>query len=144
MLALFGAAAAGPLEDGQAAYQRGDYAEAMRLLSLLAEQGNAAAQGNLGAMQHQGLGVPDDDAQAVVWFRKAAEQGYAPAQAVLGAAYHAGRGVRQDYAQAVVWFRKAAEQENAGAVRPRRGVRHRPRRAVGLRAGLRLEPRLPS
>ena len=30
-LALFGAAAAGPLEDGQAAYQRGDYAEAVRL-----------------------------------------------------------------------------------------------------------------
>jgi hypothetical protein len=43
-LALFGSAMAGPAEDGQAAYQRGDYAAAMRLWRPLAEQGNARAQ----------------------------------------------------------------------------------------------------
>jgi TPR repeat protein len=43
-LALFGSAMAGPLEDGEGAYHRGDYAEAMRLLRPLAEQGDANAQ----------------------------------------------------------------------------------------------------
>ncbi len=50
MLALFGVAMAGPLEDGAAAVQRGDYATAMGLLRPLADQRNAAAQTNLGWM----------------------------------------------------------------------------------------------
>jgi len=41
-------ALAGPFEDGVAAYQRGDYATALRLLQPLAEHGNADAQFNLG------------------------------------------------------------------------------------------------
>ena len=45
-----------------------------------AEQGNAAAQGNLGRMYANGEGVPEDDAEAVRWYRLAAEQGYAAAQ----------------------------------------------------------------
>ena len=44
LLALIGLAAAGPLEDGQAAYQKGDYATALQILRPLAEQGNPAAQ----------------------------------------------------------------------------------------------------
>jgi hypothetical protein len=49
-LALFGIATAGPIEDGYAAYQRGDYATAMRLWRPLADQGNVFAQDFLGAM----------------------------------------------------------------------------------------------
>jgi TPR repeat protein len=45
---------ADPLEDGQAAYNRGDYATALKLLRPLAEQGNATAQNNLGWMYDQG------------------------------------------------------------------------------------------
>jgi hypothetical protein len=48
-LALVGVAAAGPLEDGQAAYQRGDFATALQIFRPLAEQGNAEAQRMLGA-----------------------------------------------------------------------------------------------
>jgi len=43
----------------------------------------ANAQNNLGAMYHDGRGVPKDDAQAAVWWRKAAEQGDAAAQTNL-------------------------------------------------------------
>ncbi len=43
-LMLTGAAAAGPYEEGVAAYQRGDYATALRLWRPLAEQGDARAQ----------------------------------------------------------------------------------------------------
>jgi TPR repeat protein len=48
---------AGPLEDGIAAYRSGDYATALRILRPLAEQGNAAAQLNLGSMYAHGQGV---------------------------------------------------------------------------------------
>ena len=49
-LALFGVARAGPVEDAQAADQKGDYATEMQILRPLAEQGNALAQLGLGVM----------------------------------------------------------------------------------------------
>ena len=75
-----------------------------------AEQGDADAQFNLGFRYDNGEGVPEDDAEAVKWYRKAAEQGYAKAQYNLGLMYDNGEGVPEDDAEAVKWFRKAAEQ----------------------------------
>ena len=46
-------------------------------LRTLAEQGDAAAQFNLGFRYDYGWGVPEDDAEAVRWYRLAADQGYA-------------------------------------------------------------------
>ena len=57
-----------------------------------------------------GEGVPQDDAEAVRWYRLAAEQGHASAQNNLGFAYGDGLGVPQDAAEAVRWYRLAAEQ----------------------------------
>lgn len=54
---------------GLAAYVRGDYAEAVRLIRPLAEQGNASAQYRLGFMYTTGQGVPRDLAEAKKWFR---------------------------------------------------------------------------
>ena len=93
-LALFGVAAAGPLEDAKTAYQKGDYAAARRLIRPLAEQGNALAQDSLGYMYDRGEGVPQDYAQAVVWFRKAADQGDAFAQGEIGDMYMLGMAYR--------------------------------------------------
>ena len=64
-------------------------------------------------MYDYGLGVIEDDTQAVYWFRKAAEQGHAKAQYNLGVMYESGRGIAKDDTQAVYWFRKAAEQGEA-------------------------------
>jgi TPR repeat protein len=61
-------AAAGPLEDGQAAYNSGDYATALKLWHPLADQGVAAAQYNLGNIYGGGLGVPQNYAQTAKWF----------------------------------------------------------------------------
>ena len=80
-----------------------------------ADQGDAAAQYNLGLMYANGRGVPQDLAQAVSWTRKAADQGLADAQFDLGLMYAKGRGVPQDDAQAVSWYRKAADQGDANA-----------------------------
>ena len=54
-----------PLEDSIAAFRSGDYATALRILRPLAEQGNAAAQFNLGSMYAHGQGVTLDYREAV-------------------------------------------------------------------------------
>jgi hypothetical protein len=113
---------AGDLEDGLAAYKRGDYKTAVATWTIGANKGDAKAQNNLGLMYAQGLGVPQDNKEAVSWFRKAAEKGDAEAQNNLGLTYAKGLGVPQDDEQAVSWFRKAAEegyaeaQDNLGAM----------------------------
>jgi hypothetical protein len=114
-LALVGVATAGLFDDGWTAYQSGDYAAAMKNWRLLADQGNAGAQNNLGSMYENGERVPQDYEQAFVWYRKASDLGLAEAQANLGLMYATGRGVVQDSAQALVWLRKAAEQGIAEA-----------------------------
>ena len=75
-----------------------------------AEQGDATAQFNLGNMYANGEGVPQDDAEAVRWYRLAAEQGLASAQLNLGVMYATGDGVPEDKAETVQWYRQAAEQ----------------------------------
>jgi TPR repeat protein len=115
LLALIGLAAAGPLEDGQAAYRKGDYATALQILRPLAEQGNASAQTALGVIYEHGQGVPQDFVQAVIWYGEAAYQADPDAQSNLGTMYANGWGVEQDYAQAVVMYRQAGERGNAGA-----------------------------
>ena len=60
-------------------------------------------------------GLPQSDALAVEWYRKAADQGYAQAQYNLGGMYEEGRGgLPQSDALAVEWYRKAADQGYAG------------------------------
>jgi uncharacterized protein len=84
VLALFGVAAAGQLQDGRTAFQHGDYATAMRLLRPLADQGNAVAQSYLGDMYPSGEGVPQNYAQAVHWYRRAAAGGVLTGVAAAG------------------------------------------------------------
>src|SRR5438270_4212548 len=76
-------AVAGPWEDGMAAYNRGDYAPAIRLFRPLAEQGNAKAQNVLGVMYRKGEGVARSPARAFMWFSLAAVRGDAKAKARL-------------------------------------------------------------
>ena len=97
-------------DEGAAAYERGDYETAVKEWRSAAEQGNAAAQFQLGVMYANGQGVPQDYAEAVKWWRLAAEQGDAVAQLLLGTMYANGRGVAQDYVLAHMWFNLAAAQ----------------------------------
>ena len=54
LVAIAGAAVAGPFEDRGAAYVRGDYATAMRLWRPLADQGDALAQSGANVFQRPG------------------------------------------------------------------------------------------
>ena len=74
---------------------------------MAAEQGNADAQLILGYMYDTGRGIPQNDTEAVRWYRMAAEQGNATAQLKLGVMYFEGRGVPQNDTESVQWFRWA-------------------------------------
>ena len=102
-----------PAQVGEAVDLTSQILEALAALARVrAEAGDAEAQTRLGTMYARGRGVPQDDVEAVAWFRKAAEQGLAQAQAVLGAMYAEGRGVLEDAAEAVRWYRLVASWDN--------------------------------
>jgi TPR repeat protein len=100
---------------GMDAYNRGDYATALREWRPLAELGIAPAQFNLGLLYANGQGVAQDYVQARQWYEKAAIQGDALAQLNLGVIYGNGIGVPEDYQKALYWFRLSVNQGNAMA-----------------------------
>jgi hypothetical protein len=55
-----------------AAYNRGDYADALSRFRRLADQGYALGEYDLGAMYGNGLGMPQDYVRAYKWFDLAA------------------------------------------------------------------------
>jgi Sel1 repeat len=75
-----------------------------------AEQGDAAAQLQLGMYYYNGVGrrQKPDYAEALKWFRLAADQGNADAQDRVGMMYYFGRSVPRDYAEAAHWYLLAA------------------------------------
>ena len=114
-IASSNAAVAGPLEDGIAAYNKGDVKTALKLWLPLADQGNADAQVNLGVLYANGEGVPQSYDEALKWYHKAAEQSDVYALNNLGLMYMRGQGVAASDRTAVTFYRQAAERNFAPA-----------------------------
>src|SRR5215212_53833 len=91
-----------------AAYQKQQYATALKLFEAAALKGDREAQHTLAFMYRDGMGTKRNDAKALAWYRKAAAQGFAPAEYNLGLMYAQGEGVEPDPAAAQRWFRQAA------------------------------------
>lgn len=117
-----------------------DDAEAVKWWLLAADQGDAAAQYNLGYVYayggntrqikgqlgqddygyaDNGKGVPQDNAEAVKWYRKAADQGHVQAQYKLGMMYENSRSVLNDVVLAYLYYNLAAVT-NSDAAEKRR------------------------
>ncbi|MGC2125723.1 MAG: serine/threonine-protein kinase, partial [Xanthobacteraceae bacterium] len=93
-----------------------DLPRAVQLYRSAASAGYPDAENLLGILLATGGdGVPRDDAEAVVWYRKAADHGLAKGQKNLGDMYFFGRGVDKDYQKAIDWYTKAADQQFADA-----------------------------
>lgn len=93
-----------------AAYNAGNYREAMRLYRPWAAKGNPEAQYYVGRMYEKGQGVRKDPAEVARWYRRAAEGGHAPAQYRLAVGYAFGfAGLRKDQDEALKWLRRSAE-----------------------------------
>lgn len=121
-----GAAKAQSLRQGVSAFNRQDYVVASRAFIPLAERGNPAAQTYLGYMFETGRGVPQNLAEAAMWYRRAAEQGDSLAQYSLGLLYDRGQGVPRDIIEASKWLNLST----AAAPREAREARARIRNAV--------------
>jgi uncharacterized protein len=101
-------AKAGSLREGKAAFSRGNYLLAARLLAPLAQRGNPRAQAMLGFMYENGLGAPQAYDVAVELYAGAAERGDPSGQYLLGLMYDKGHGVDRDDVLAYKWLNLAA------------------------------------
>ncbi len=90
------------------AYDRADYASALKVWLPKAQLGDAIAQNYVGEIYEKGLGLAPDYRLAAHWYRLAAEQGHAPAQINLGHLSEKGRGVPLDRQAALNWYRQAS------------------------------------
>lgn len=106
-----------PFEEGNAAYSKGDYQRAAKILTPWAQQGNVSAQIMLGTLFMDGKGVEQDFDEARKWFSMAAQQGNVNAQYNMGIMCYNGDGGEQDDVEAYKWFAIAAKNGSRPASR---------------------------
>ena len=100
------------------AYDRANYATALKIWLPLAEQGDPEAQTYVGDIYEKGLGRSPDYAIAANWYQRAAEQSYASAQVSLGQLYERGLGVPKDMVAALDLYRQASGLEETFEIVP--------------------------
>lgn len=112
-------ATANPLAEAIQAIDSGHQKQAAQLLTPLANAGNSTAQFRLGMLYYMGQGVPEDENQAVFYWKKAANQGSVDAMFHLGSAYlfgtQAARTVPDPDREAAIWYFQAASAGHAEA-----------------------------
>src|SRR5215472_5044405 len=109
LLSFSGVVYAAAYDDAFAAYRKGDYETALKLMKPLAEAGNVNAQYNVGVMYNENL-VKQDFAEAAKWFKLAAAKGNVFAEVDLAVLYEYGKGIGKDYNEALRLFRSAADK----------------------------------
>ncbi len=102
---------------GLAAYDAGDYSLAFLEWGKAAENGDVAAQRNLGHLYRWGKGVEKNPVRAAYWYHRAAKSGFARAQYSLAILYLRGEGVPQDVVEAKRWLQKAAVQGDDSSIK---------------------------
>jgi TPR repeat protein len=101
---------------GMAAYDRGDYQEALVKFGNAVRYGSVDALYYLGRMYADAKGVSRDEAEANRLYRKAADLGNGLAQYQLGHQYEFGvAGIRKNLKEAARLYRAAADQGNVEA-----------------------------
>ena len=101
---------AGNLEDGLRHLNAKAYVAAAAAFQAAAANGNAVAERELGFLYYRGLGLPQSDAEAVVWFERAAANGDLQSQINLGQMYENGLSVAQSDSRSAHWYELAARQ----------------------------------
>ncbi len=93
------------------AYDRANYATALKIWLPKAQAGEAEAQAYVGEIYEKGLGLTPNYQLAAQWYQKAAKQGNTRAQINLGYLYERGLGVEKDIAKAMQWYQKSSGLE---------------------------------
>lgn len=108
-------------EEGRAAYEAEQYAEAVNRYGALAEEGVPEAAYELGKAYRYGNGVPKDAKKAAEWFIAAVSRSHSRwphASYHLGTMFVAGEGVPQDYGMARRLLQQAADSGYQRAALP--------------------------
>lgn len=111
-----GGDASGALAEADRAVAAGRPEEAVRVLTVAAEAGDARAQTRLGWSYEAGRGVARDLAQASTWFSKAAEAGEGEAMYALAVMHATGTGKVRDEVLSKAWLKRSAEAGYAPAI----------------------------
>jgi TPR repeat protein len=93
-----------------------DLEAAVPWFAKAAEQGDAAAQYNLGCSYFWGIGVKKDEAQALHYFKLSSDQDFFPAHAVLGFCAYTATPRTEDLSHAIDLLRRAAEKGREEAI----------------------------
>ncbi len=93
------------------AFDRANYATALKVWLPIAEQGDPEAQTYVGEIYEKGLGLTPDYQMAALWYERAAKQSFSRAQINLGHLYEKGLGVSKDSAKALSFYRAASGLE---------------------------------
>ncbi len=101
------------LEDGQAAFNAGNYTLSFSLWSTLATQGDTEAQVFVGLSYDNGWGTQRSAQLARVWYQKAAKKNNASGQYLLG--LHFIQGNSEERAQGLMWLQRAADNGDSDA-----------------------------
>lgn len=96
-------------EEGEAAYQKKDWARAISELRPAAEAGDSRALFTLGKMYLDGNGVASDAAEAMSLYLRAAALGNTLAMVSIGSMYSEGLGLPKNPRLAAAWFTRGAE-----------------------------------
>lgn len=92
-----------------------NYELALTWFEKAAEQGYAAAYGNIGNLYYKGDGVEKDFQKFFKYSSIGADKNHPGCQYYLGLCYLKGLGVEKDYSKAFFWFKQSAEQDYAPA-----------------------------
>jgi len=98
-------AQAGPADDAEATYRRGDIGKAIEIAKE-AERSDPRAQAVLAFLLY--TKVPPAPIEAMMWWRRSAEQGHAEGQFMLASQYFYGVVTPADYGAAYKWALIAA------------------------------------
>jgi hypothetical protein len=104
---------ANSLQAGWQAFGRGDTPKAIEIWRPDADGGDVAMQLLIGSIYDYGQGVPQDDAEAIKWYRKAAAQGSAKGKFMIGAVYARSTQI-PDNVKGLAWL-KAAQRSLAAS-----------------------------
>ncbi len=102
--------------EGQEAFMRERYTEAMQQLRPLADNGDYRSQYYVAFMYIYGYGVARNEQMGLDYLKKSLEQNHDAAQALMGFLYNQGIAVPVDHKKAVTYYQKAADQGNTSAL----------------------------
>ena len=82
---------------------------------LLAKQGNAIAQYEVGKMYYKGIGVKKNPNTAIKWLKLSSENGNSEASMFLSMIYSTGLGITRNYKESKKWLKLSANMGNVKA-----------------------------